>query len=94
MRYIKPINLGNWIEWKRTNPAHLVVSLLYRCQNLVIQIPMYKNIKMPNACFRPRSLSELMLQEDGFLRLRVFIVHLKFLGNMSLPGGGYQIYLC
>lgn len=47
---------------------------------------MFKNIKMPNIYFLSRSLSELILQGDGFLRLHVFMAHLKFLGNLSLPG--------
>lgn len=49
-------------------------------------------IKMPNVCFPPRSLRELMVQEDVFLRLHVLMIHLKFLGSMHLPDLVYHIY--
>lgn len=55
---------------------------------------MYKNIKIAKCSLPPRSLNTLMLQGDVFLRLHVFMVHLKFLGNVNLHGSGYQIYSC
>lgn len=52
----------------------------------------YINIKMPNVCFPPRSLRELIVQGDVFLRLHVLMVHLKFLGSMYLPDIENYIY--